>query len=298
MIGAISVRGVAKMFTKRQLLACAAATPLLGLSAMARNYDAPNLFVLRNRLFLDAIVNGHPVRALLDSAAESSLIDAGFAHEIGIAGGKTVGARGSGGDTKAELANGVIIEALGLKLGPLTVAVLDLTDVGKRLLHGPLRFVLGRELFDAARLHIDIANGRIGAMPRTVEPDGVRLDLRTERGIETFPAAVEGHAPVQTAIDLGNGGEVLVGAQYAKELGLLSDGRPIVEKPGGGIGGEKLRQTLTLRSLDIAGHHFENVPAAIDATGSATKLNVGVAVLRNFEIVTDFSAHHLWLRSI
>jgi hypothetical protein len=88
-----------------------------------------------------------------------------------------------------------------------------------------------------------------------------------------------------------------VGADYAKEIGLLSDGRPIVVVAGGGIGGAKPRQTLRLRSLNIAGRVFENVPAAIDATGSATKLNIGVPVLSHFQIVTDFAARKLWLKS-
>ena len=134
-------------------------------------------------------------------------------------------------------------------------------------------------------------------MPSAVKPAGVKLDLREERGLETIPAAIEGHAPVGAAFDLGNGGDVLIGADYAKSLGLLTDGRAIVEKKGGGIGGERLRQTLTLKSLDVAGRRFTNVPAAIDATSSATKLNIGVSLFRKFEIVTDFPAHAVWLNS-
>lgn len=206
-------------------------------------------------------------------------------------------ARGSGGDTQADMAGGVKIEALGLQLGPLTVAVLDLSDVGRRLLHGPLDLVLGRELFDATRLSINIAKGRMWTTPTNIGPDGVLLELKTEKGIETFAASVEGHGDVQAAFDLGNGGAVLVGADYAKEIGLLSDGRPISVASGGGIGGAKPRQTLRLRSLRVAGRLLENVPAAIDATGSATKLNIGVPVLRHFEIVTDFAARKLWLNS-
>jgi hypothetical protein len=290
--------GVAPMISKRRLLQYAAAIPLLGPGTAARALTGSNLIVHENRLFLDVVVNGHPVRALLDSAAESSFMDLAFARQIGVAGGTTVEARGSGGDTTASLAKGVVIEALGLRLGPLTVALLDLSDIGRRLLRGPLPFVLGRELFDAARLSIDIAHGRIATRSRPVEPQGVRLGLSDERGLETFPASVEGHAAVGTAFDLGNGGEVLIGADYAKQIGALSDGRPIVEKRGGGIGEERLRQTFMLRSLDIAGRRFSNVPAAVDANGSATKLNVGVDILRNFDIVTDFSAHCLWLRAL
>lgn len=287
--------GARFMITKRLFLAAGAAAPVLAFAPRA--FASGALIVRQNRLFLNVAVNGHPILALLDSAAETSFIDTKFARSIGIDGGETVGARGSGGDTEAQLAKGVKVDALGLHLGPLTVAVLDLSDIGRRLLNGPLAFVMGRELFDAARLYIDIERAEIRTVPSAVKPAGVKLDLREERELETIPAAIEGHAPVGAAFDLGNGGDVLIGADYAKSLGLLTDGRAIVEKKGGGIGGERLRQTLTLKSLDVAGRRFTNVPAAIDATSSATKLNIGVSLFRKFEIVTDFPAHAVWLNS-
>ena len=282
------------MITKRKFLAAAAATPFVGLVTLAS--AEAGLLVRDNRLFLDVTVNGHPVRALLDSAAEASFMDAKFAQAIGAVGNKTVGARGSGGDTKAQLAGGVMVDALGLHLGPLTVAVLDLSDVGQRLLKGPLPFVMGRELFDAAPIFIDIERAQIHVLPRDTRPSGVKLDLHEERGLETLPMAIEGHPAVGAAFDLGNGGDVLVGADYAKSLGLLTDGRPVTEKKGGGIGGERARKTVTLKSIELAGRRFADVQAAIDDTGSATKLNVGVSILRHFEIVTDFPARAVWLK--
>jgi predicted aspartyl protease len=267
----------------------------LAFAVSARAADARNLIVRHDRLFLDVRLNGHPVRALVDSAAEASFVDTAFARSIGLAGGAPVQARGSGGDTQAVMASGVTIEALGLQLGPLAVALLDLSGIGRRLVHGPLDVVVGRELFDAARLSIDIAGRRMRLAAPNETPAGVLLPLTTENGIETFEASVEGHAKVQAAFDLGNGGPVLVGAAYARDLGLLTDGRPIRGILGGGIGGEKALQTLVLRSLDVAGRQFNNVPAAIDTTGSATKLNIGVAQLRHFQIMTDFPGHQLWL---
>lgn len=255
-----------------------------------------NLIVVGNRLFVDAAVNGHPVRALLDSAAETTVIGTEFARKMGLTGGSVVAARGSGGDTKAALAHGVHIVAVGRKLGPLTVALLDLSDVGRRLVKRPIDVILGRELFDSARLSIDINGGRIEVLPATSPSGWPSLPLTTELGVETFQASVEGRTPVQAAFDLGNGGDVLVSADYARELGLLTDGRTVIEAKGGGIGGETSRSTFRLRSITIAGHVIGDVAAAIDATGSAAKLNIGVPVLRNFRIVSDFSAKQLWLR--
>ena len=284
------------MLTKRHLIVLGLAGSASLASAGAMAGEAQNLFVVGNRLFVDAEVNGHPVRALLDSAAEATVIDPAFARRIGLVGGAVVDAHGSGGDTKAALAEGVQVTALGQKLGPLTVALLDLSDVGRRLIKAPLEVILGRELFDSARLSIDIDGGRIRVLPASFRPTGVALPLKTELGIETFPVSVEGHTPVPAAFDLGNGGDVLVSAAYAREIGLLTGGRTITEAKGGGIGGETSRQTFKLRSLVIAGREIKDVSAAIDATGSATTLNVGVQVLRHFRMVSDFKVRRLWLR--
>jgi Aspartyl protease len=275
---------------------------LAGLAAAACDlsraaaFPSRNLIVRGNRLFLDVAVNGVPVRALLDSAAESSFADAGFARRIGLIAGEKVQARGSGGDTDAFLAKGVAINVLGLTLKPDAVAVLDLSGVSRHI-GAPVDFVLGREIFDAARLAIDIEGGTIAIAPRGREPKGIRLPLKTERGIETFPASVEGLSPVATAFDLGNGTDVLIGSGYVKRAGLLGRGRPVTKTRGAGIGGQVLRDTIMLRSLAFGGRRFENVTAAIDATDSATDLNVGVALLRQFQIVVDFSQRFLWLDS-
>jgi hypothetical protein len=65
-----------------------------------------------------------------------------------------------------------------------TIAVADLSDVGRRLLGHRVDVILGRELFDAARLSIDIDGSLISVVPRDREPRGVRLDLVTEHGVD------------------------------------------------------------------------------------------------------------------
>ena len=179
------------------------------------------------RLLIDMRVDGHPVAALLDSAAETTLLDRAFAQSIGLAGGASVVARGSGEqDVDATVIEGVTLEAVGRRLPDRTVAVLDLSDVGSRLLGHPLNVILGREVFDAARLRIDVAGLTIAALNRQTDPPGVRLALQTEKGIETVPVRVEGGSEVRAAFDLGNGGNVLLGA------GIRSARGPAGRAPG------------------------------------------------------------------
>ncbi len=101
---------------------------------------------------------------------------------------------------------------------------------------------------------------------------------------------VPGHAD----FDLGNGGTVLIGADFAARHGLLG-GRPTRVIEGGGIGGAARQIGFTLAALDVAGTRFADVPVAIDTSPTATDANIGVRLLRRFAIVTDFAARSVWL---
>jgi predicted aspartyl protease len=251
-----------------------------------------------SRLMIDARINGRAVKALLDSAAEATIVDRGLAQALKLEGGETVTGQGSGKSTfDAALIAGVTLQALGLSLPGQTVAVADLGDVGRRLLGHPIEVILGREIFDAARLSIDINGRRIAVVPRTFEPRGVRLGLIAEHGVETVPVRVESGAPLRATFDLGNGSRVLISASLAARMGWLSDGRPVTTDRGGGLGGEATRRIVILRSIEVAGRRFKRISAAIDPQSSASDVNIGVSILRHFLITTDFADHAVWLAS-
>ena len=270
-------------------LASTTAQPLAG-------PDYPLKLGRGSRLLLAARVNGRAVTALLDSAAEVTILDRAFARRLELGRGQAVTGQGSGqASFDAELIEGVRLEAVGLSLPNQTVAVADLSDVGRRLLGRRIDVILGREMFDAARLSIDIDRRRIAVLPAPATPHGMRLELISEHGVETVPVRVEDGEPVRATFDLGNGSEVLVGRAFAERIRLLADGRPVATVRGGGLGGEVTREIVTLRSLELAGRRFESVRAAIDPQPSASDLNIGVALLRHFVITTDFAARAVWL---
>ena len=156
--------------------------------------------------------------------------------------------------------------------------------------------LLGRELFDSARLRIDYAAGTIERFEG--EPRGVRLPVGAHRGIPTLPAAVEGRAPVEAVFDTGNGSEVLVGRAYAERIGLTAPERIVEREAGGGLGGARQRDIVILRTLIVAGRTFRDVRAAIDPGATASDLNFGTSILRHFRITTDFANRSIWLEPI
>lgn len=224
-----------------------------------------------SRLMLEAKINHHSADALLDSAAEATILDRKFARVLNLTGGQRQEGHGSGqASFDTTLVNGVTLEALGLSLENQSVAVADLEDVGRRLLNRPISVILGREIFDAARLRIDIDRRQIAVVSRDQAPHGVQLALTTEHGVETVPVRVEDGAPVRATFDLGNGSHILISRSFAMRLGVLTDGRAVSAERGGGLGGETTRQVVTLRSIEIAGRKFDRVQAAIDPQASAS----------------------------
>jgi predicted aspartyl protease len=249
--------------------------------------------MVNNRPFIAATVNGHPISALLDSAAEMTLIDDDAAARLGLIPTGTATAHGSGAAAmQARFADHVAIEAVGVGL-EVRAGILDLGEVSGRLLGRPVEMLLGRDLFDNARLRLDYAAGTLTLAEG--EPRGVRLPLGEFRGIPTITAAVEGHEPVQTVLDTGNGTEVLVGRAYAERIGLLAPGRIVERSAGGGLGGTLTRDIVILRTFTIAGRTFTNVRAAIDPGATASDLNIGTSILRHFILTTDFAGHQVWL---
>jgi hypothetical protein len=249
-------------------------------------------FVLSNhRLFIRAAVNHVPTEALLDSAAEATLVDPRFAAAAHLPAGEEVTIRGSGGKASARVVEGVEVEALGLSVHPEALVVTDLQDISRRLAKRQVQVVAGREIFDAARLRISFRTRTIEVVSPTVAPRGAELPLTRHSGVESLPVAANG-VPAQAEFDLGNGTEVLISRAFAERLHL----KPRGSSMGGGIGGARRRALVELDRLAIAGLTFRHIPAAIDEEPTANDLNIGTRILDKFEITTDFASRRVWLQ--
>lgn len=254
---------------------------------------AEPLIVDNGRLFITARINGVETEALLDSGAEASLIDPTLASQAQFGPGKKVMLKGSGGEQEIELVSNVRIEALGQTIAAADVAVLDLTDLSTRLLKRPTRAIVGREVFDAAPIRIDLAKSDVRALGKEEAPSGARLPLTEHNGIESVPVTV-GTTSAQAVLDFGNGGPVLVGKELAAQLGL----KPVGKLKGGGIGGEIERDLVILPELTVAGRTFRDVQATVDATSSRADLNIGTSILKHFVVTADFKGRAAWFEAV
>lgn len=265
------------------------ATALLG---AANGAGAEPLEFYNGRLFIPATLNQVATEALLDSGAEATLVDLALAAKAKLPEGTPQVMKGSGGSAPARIVEGVTVNALGVELHPEAVVVLDMMDLSTRLIKRPTQAIVGRELFDAARLQIDIQRGDIAVVDKSAMPRGKKLPLTGHAGIEGIPVRANG-VDAQAEFDLGNGSDVMISRDLAKKLHVKILGK----KAGGGIGGGIRRDFVLLDKLELAGRTFRNLHATIDDQSSHNDMNVGTSVLKNFLITTDFKDRAVWLEA-
>lgn len=255
------------------------------------------LTIEKNRVYVKVVIDGVKTPALLDSGAEMTVLDKVFAQELGLlTAEKGAIAKGTGKDeVKVQFAQNINIDVAGISLTDQTVAIIDLTDVSKRLIGRRLNMILGRNIFDASPVHLDFEKQKITPYKEVTEPSGMKFSLKDNHGIKQFQVSIEGQPPVYADFDLGNGSNVLLGSHYAASINLNTAERIIGKNTGGGLGGEVIRDQVIIRTLSLGEYSVCQVTADIDATEDPSPANIGFSVLRHFNMTVDFTNNLLWL---
>lgn len=305
--------------TTRILLACSAAAALTGLGAIAHaqhgmlsepevsfaseQQTVPFELFRGNRIFLAGSLNGQATPVMLDSGASSTALDRAYARSIGLPPGRKVEARGAGGPVEAEVVSNVTLEIGGMKFENMTVGVMDLQPVA-RAIGRPINVVLGREMFNAAVITVDWAASSLTlSSPDAFRPaTGTTLvELGRTGPFNTIPLSI-GEGPALTALlDVGNGGNVILPANYWKTRPDIAH-LPFAESQAGGVGGVHSVRSVTLPAVSIGGRKFAGVPATLSdkvESGHATEMpNVGIGMLKPFRVSFDLGRSRLYLTPV
>jgi hypothetical protein len=256
------------MLDRRALLA---APPAL-LLASAAGAAAGGLRWDGHHLLLRVKLNDKPADALIDFNVRQTLLDRRHASMLGV----------------DPAANGVEVEAGGRRLGPLKVAMIDLTDYANFLLRGRIGLVLGRDLFAQGPWLLDLATPSLLPSGGESVRRGRPLPLSDRFGFATIPIVINGLA-AQAALSFRDLEPMRVGAGFAARAGLA---RPR------GTGALRAMAAMSgavgVDQLDVAGMRISDIDATLDAGDHAPDVWLQAAILRRFRIGIELAANRLW----
>jgi len=253
-----------------------------------------------NRIILSGRVNGNDTPMILDSGAGVTTIDRDFARKIGLKPGMKITAQGTGGRQDAELVQDVTVEVGNLKLSGVTVAVIDL-DAIEKAIGRPIPVIMGRELLTNSVVDLDFDKQILSLSPASnfVSPAGAtEVKLKRDGTLHYLPISVDGQAPVDAALDLGNGGALSLSKEYHESVPALAK-LPYAIGLSGGVGGLHETRRVTMPTVEVGGFTFHDVPTDFGSVADGPyekRANAGIQLFKQFHLTLDLSHDRLWLK--
>ena len=243
-------------------------------------------------VIVQARVNGRTVQALVDSGAQTSVIDRALAARLGLPtalAGPLILAFGVSGDPQLGRAATFDLQLGSLSLNGLRAALFDVAALAGAS-GRPFELILGQDVLHAVVADLDFAAGRLAfhdpagySPPPGAAPTPARL-----KGREVLvPVIVEG-ARLEVALDTGASSALALSAETAQAAGLLS-GRSVGSVPSIGFGGYTRDRLVHVRSFTFAGRTVEDMPVHVyQPSGDHVPDGLlGVAALTGLRLILD-----------
>lgn len=257
--------------------------------------EVPFKFI-EQHVYVPLTIGGQTKLWILDSGAEMTVVDEGFAKEVGL---KLEGKiTGQGATTTVDVAFATLppFELGGLAFDSQKVAAIDINSMFRRLLGFDVGGILGYDFLSRLVTKVDYAAEKL----TFYEPDsfaykgsGQVLDAPlTKDRMLRLPITVDDKYSGSWDLDLGATGEELM-YLYAEAQGLLN--RPGVARMSFGAGGGAVNTMAQFRTLSVAGFTIPKpiigIPSA-KGTGAFSQAelagNAGNDLFRHFTIYLDY----------
>jgi predicted aspartyl protease len=249
---------------------------------------------------LPARIGGAEVRAVVDSGAQYSAIDASLAERLRLPAATPIPMLAFGISGAPSLTRAVTLDADlgGFALSGLRAATLNLRPLSS-LTRQPFSLLLGRDFLRAVVAQVDFPSGLAAFFaPPAWRPPADARQIAAERddGALMIPVQVEDAPPVRVMLDTGATGALALSEAIARKAGLM-DGRPLrmgqsVTLGGVGEDGVALARTVSfagLRLYDVEVEIYRPAPHSPAPDGL-----LGLGVLRRFHLALDHAGGRLF----
>jgi predicted aspartyl protease len=254
---------------------------------------------VQQHLYVPVRIAGRTYTFLVDTGAESVVLDRRVAREAGL---KPQGALEASGAARIGGAQIALLPELTVGSGRLRDLVVTVLDLGATT-SGTFRIdgILGYPFFAAtvARIDPDALTLTFGA-PGALAPRGERVPLEVDRALPEARLRLDGLVDANFVIDTGNSAELLIYRPFADTHAGLSP-YSSDSRQSFGIGGSMSSYATSVDELDFGSIPLYHAYAEVMLSTSGAFAdrfdagNVGLGLLRNFAFTLDPNDGALYL---
>jgi predicted aspartyl protease len=249
---------------------------------------------------VDVLVNGTPARALLDSGAQSSVVDRGLAERLALPVSVVapVLAFGVSGGPQVGRSAALDLQVGALRLQGLRAAQLELAPIAAAS-GRPFDLIIGQDVLRVVIADVDFPGGRLAFHDPdlfTLPAGAIASPARTEGRELLVPITIESR-PLEAVLDTGASGALALSPTSAEAVGLF-DGRRVGWAPSITFGGLSQDRVVRAGALGFAGAEFTDVRVHIYSPAQGARIPaglLGVEVLEGFRVILDLGRGRLHL---
>lgn len=250
--------------------------------------------------------NSDPLRFILDTGADTSVIDAQLANVLRLKPQGRMVASGAAGSAEATFTKGVSVNLQGVKIFDQTIYVLPLESLFA--LGRKIDGVLGNDILKEFVVEIDYSDRTINLY----EPSSYRysgsgeiIPLKIVEGLPFVRATVtpEGRTPIEAKfeIDSGSTGAILLNTPFVKKHNLLASMPKTIQVYSGGVGGTAKMLIGRVDNVKLGrfviDHPITHFSQATQGDYASVKYDglIGGLILQRFKFIFDYSRQRMML---
>lgn len=263
-----------------------------------RGFAAENIpfQFIENHIYLPVTIAGKERSWVLDCGAGKTVIDAGFAGELGLELAGELTAQGAAGAATYSFATLPGFSLPGVEFDPQQVIALSITPLFRQLVGTDVAGILGYDFLSRFVTKIDYAAKKVSFyLPDSFKykGKGVELSAPLQNNVPTVEAVVDGRYAGRWRLDIGATGTSFH-YPFAQEHGLLN--REGIAVTASGAGGSFELNVSRFDSIGLGGYSIAKPAIAVPTTAGAGALasaelvgNIGNDALRRFVLYLDYA---------